>query len=134
MKNIKIFTDGGSRGNPGPSAIGVLILNEEGKELFRLGNQIGTATNNIAEYSAVLEALLWIKNNLIGHDLNLQFYLDSSLVVNQLNGKFKIRNQELKKIIVRIKNLEKEISKKISYFHVAREKNKTADFLVNSAF
>jgi len=134
MKNIKIFTDGGSRGNPGPSAIGVLILNEEGKELFRLGKQIGTVTNNIAEYSAVLEALLWIKNNLTGHDLNLQFYLDSSLVVNQLNGKFKIRNQELKKIIVRIKNLEKEISKKISYFHVAREKNKTADFLVNSAF
>ncbi len=134
MKNIKIFTDGGSRGNPGPSAIGVLILDEKNKELFRLGKQIGIATNNIAEYSAVFEALLWVKNNLNGHDTILQFYLDSSLAVNQLNGIFKIKNQELKKIIVRIKKLEKEISEKIFYYKIAREKNKTADFLVNSSF
>jgi ribonuclease HI len=134
MKNIKIFTDGGSRGNPGQSAIGILILDEEKSELFRLGKQIGLATNNIAEYTAVFEALLWVKNNLSGHDLNLQFYLDSSLVVNQLNGVFKIKNQELKKIILKIKNLEKDLAVKINYFHVPREKNKIADFLVNSAF
>ncbi len=134
MKNIKIFTDGGSRGNPGPSAIGVLIIDEKNEELFRLGKQIGMATNNIAEYSAVFEALLWVKNNLKGHDINLQFYLDSSLAVNQLNGIFKIKNQELKKIIVRIKKMEKEIFGKIFYFNIPREKNKIADFLVNSSF
>lgn len=134
MKNIKIFTDGGSRGNPGPSAIGVLVLDEKNRELFRLGKQIGIATNNIAEYSAVFEALLWVKNNLKGHDINLKFYLDSSLAVNQLNGIFKIKNQELKKIVVGIKKLEREISGKIFYFKIPREKNKKADFLVNSSF
>ncbi len=134
MKNIKIFTDGGSRGNPGPSAIGILILDEKNKELFRLGKQIGIATNNIAEYSAVFEALLWVKNNLKGHDINLQVHLDSSLAVNQLKGIFKIKNQELKKIIVRIKILEREIPGKIFYYKIAREKNKTADSLVNSSF
>ena len=134
MRNLKIYTDGGSRGNPGPSAIGVLILDDKNKELFRLGKQIGRATNNMAEYTAVLEALLWVKNKLIGHDLNIKFYLDSSLAVNQLTGTFKIKNQELKKIIIKIKCLEKEIAKTCHYIYIPREANKIADLLVNSSF
>lgn len=137
VKVIQIFTDGGSRGNPGPAAIGVYIIDDDGNVLLKLGKQIGVATNNIAEYAAVIEALLWIKNESdlsADFDLIYNFYLDSSLVVNQLNGIFKVKDLSLKKLAVKAKNLEKEIKGKISYQHIPREKNKTADFLLNKSF
>lgn len=134
MKTFNIFTDGGSRGNPGPAAIGVVIFDESGKEIFRKSKQIGITTNNIAEYTAVLEALNWIQNNWCNDENIYHFNLDSSLAVNQLIGRFKIKNQGLKKIIIQIKNVEKEIKGKIFYQYISREKNKNADYLVNSAF
>ncbi len=134
MKTLTIFTDGGSRGNPGLAAIGVYILNEKQKPILQLGKQIGITTNNVAEYTAVLEALIWLKNNFNQEGNVYYFYLDSSLVVNQLNGLFKIKNENLKKIIMRIKSLEKEIHGKIFFKYIPREKNKIADSLVNSAF
>jgi len=86
IKKFIVYTDGGARGNPGPAAIGVYIVDSEGKEILRKSKQIGKATNNIAEYRAVIEALKWIKENfpptLKINDHNFQFYLDSSLVVN----------------------------------------------------
>ena len=137
-KNLIIYTDGGARGNPGPAAIGVYILDSEGKEILRKSKQIGEATNNIAEYRAVIEALEWIKKNFQStskvSDLNFQFYLDSSLVVNQLNGIFKVKQSHLRDLLLQVRKLEQEIRGKIFYSFIPREKNKTADFLVNNSF
>jgi len=134
IKKIIVHTDGGSRNNPGPAAIGIYICDQEGKDIYKLGKQIGIATNNVAEYTAVIEALSWIVNNLDTYRLVIEFYLDSLLVVNQLNGVYKIKDENLKKLIIKAKQLEKEILGEIKYCHVPREKNKVADFLLNSSF
>lgn len=138
MKSLFIFTDGGASGNPGPAAIGFVIKDEIGKTIFETGKPIGRATNNVAEYSAVIEALKWIKNNLqftcpAGRRAiyNLQFFLDSKLVVSQLNGLFKIKNSNLRNLIIEVRTLEKEIGANIFYHFIPREKNRRADFLVH---
>ena len=135
-KNLIIYTDGGARGNPGPAAIGVYVVDSDGKEILRKSKQIGEATNNIAEYRAVIEALEWIRENAEGQSASwrIQFYLDSSLVVNQLNGIFKVKQKHLRELLLQIRGLEQEIGGKILYNFIPREKNKTADFLVNNSF
>jgi len=130
-KAITVFTDGGASGNPGPAGIGFWIKDEQGKILVEQGKYIGKATNNVAEYSAVVEALGWIKNNLQFTIYNLQFFLDSKLVVNQLNGLFKIKNSNLRNLIIEVRTLEKEIGANIFYHFIPREKNRRADFLVH---
>lgn len=133
-KDFIIQTDGGARGNPGPAAIGILVKDDEGNELFKKGEKIGKATNNVAEYLAVVKALEWLKENISKELLgNIIFYLDSSLVVNQLNGVFKIKEAHLGEQVLKIRILEREIGGNIFYKHIPREKNKIADSLVNSA-
>lgn len=134
VKRLNIYTDGGSRGNPGPAAIGIYIIDQDGKEILKTGKQIGRTTNNIAEYTAVIEALFWLKKSSEFNDYNFDFFLDSSLVVNQLNGLFKVKNLNLKQLILKAKSLEKEMNKKIIYHYIPREKNKVADYLVNKSF
>jgi ribonuclease HI len=97
------------------------------------GKYIGQTTNNVAEYQAVVEALKWLNSQtlMIGHQLSVQFFLDSKLVVNQLSGKYKIKDLKLKKLIVEVKELEKRINSKIVYYFISREKNYHADLLVN---
>ncbi|MBU2577421.1 ribonuclease HI family protein [Patescibacteria group bacterium] len=133
-KDFIIQTDGGARGNPGPAAIGIYVKDDEGNELLKKGEKIGETTNNVAEYLAVIKALEWFKEN-ISKDLlgNIIFYIDSSLVVNQLNGVFKIKEARLRELVLKIKILESEVGGNIFYRHVPREKNKVADGLVNSA-
>ena len=134
MKKVfLIHTDGGARGNPGPAAVGVYIADDVGKEIVKFGKTIGERTNNQAEYLAVIEALRWIKENLKEEKPDLNFFLDSLLVVNQLKKLFKIKNAILKDFFVQIEKLEKEIGGKISFQAIGRNKNKTADFLVNQA-
>lgn len=136
MKKIIIHTDGGSRGNPGPAAIGISISDEDNKEIKKIKSKIGVSTNNVAEYIAVLTALEWLHNNYRIIELSncrIEFFLDSLLAVNQLNGIFKIKDPNLKKFIIRIKNMEKDFSGGIRYVHIPREENKIADGLVNDA-
>lgn len=134
-KSLTIFTDGGARGNPGPAAIGVYILGEDGKEILKMGKKIGETTNNVAEYTAVITALKWlIENSNLKRLEQIIFFLDSSLVVNQLSGKFKIKERHLKDLVITIKNLEKVFFGKITYLQVTREKNVIADKIVNSCF
>lgn len=131
---LNIFTDGGARGNPGPAAIGVVVKNQHGEKLTSFGQFIGRATNNVAEYQAVIAALKWLINNpQISQSIKppINFYLDSKLVVNQLNGRFKIKDLKLKNLIIEIRNLEDKISPKIFYEFIPRTKNHQADFLVN---
>jgi ribonuclease HI len=128
-----VYTDGGARGNPGPAAIGVVIHGENNKILSKISRKIGETTNNVAEYMAVIEALKWIKNSCQLSVVSCQFFLDSKLVVNQLNGIFKIKDANLRNLLVEIRQLEQEIGGNISYFLIPREKNWQADLLVNQA-
>lgn len=106
---IIIHTDGGARGNPGPAAVGVTASDEKGKKIFEAGTYIGETTNNVAEYTAVAEALTWIvaHKSQWGTDETpeAQFYLDSTLVVNQLNGIFKVKDARLRELLTRVRIL-----------------------------
>ena len=126
---VIIYTDGGSRGNPGPSAIGVYFetLNKKYSE------NIGEATNNVAEYKAIIFALKKCKQ-LVGKDnsknTNIEIKSDSELVVKQLNGEFKLKDEDLIPLFVDIWNLKQDFGE-VSFTHILREKNKIADKLLN---
>lgn len=132
--DLIINTDGGSRGNPGEAATGYVIKDNAGNAQELCGKYIGVATNNVAEYQAVLEAYAKLLERW-GHrsrEVVLKFLLDSQLVVNQLSGNFKIKNPVLLKMVGEIREIEKKF-KQVSYNYVPREKNGEADSLVNKA-
>ena len=124
----KIYTDGGSRGNPGPSAIGVMIKLENGN-IKKYGEKIGIATNNEAEYKAVIFALQKAKQ--LGAK-EIDFYLDSELVANQLSRKFKVKETRIQTLFVQVWNLTLNF-KKVTFNYIPREENREADYLVNKA-
>jgi len=124
---ISMFTDGGSRGNPGPAAIGVIIKDHKKETIHKIGKYIGVGTNNDAEYKALIEGLSFLSD--LKHS-QVDCYLDSELVVKQLNGLYKVKNQNIKEYWNKIKILEKNF-KHITYQHINREKNWEADELVN---
>lgn len=128
-KEVKLYGDGGSRGNPGPSAYGFAILDMNDNVLFKRGQYIGITTNNQAEYKAVLFGLEEAKKQ---GAKKVEVYLDSQLVVNQMNGSYKVRNQDLLPIYNSIKSLLTNFES-ISFTHVPRELNKLADSMVNEA-
>lgn len=124
----RLFTDGGARGNPGPAAIGGVMYDGKNK-IADFSQYIGQTTNNQAEYQALLKGLdLALENNI----QNLECFLDSELVVKQMNKEYKVKDKELAKIFVKVYNLSLKF-KKISFSHVRREYNKEADTLVNKA-
>jgi ribonuclease HI len=132
MKNtIRIYTDGGSRGNPGPSSCAfVVFLGEE--QISKGSEYLGIGTNNQAEYQAVIIALLWIRGNLnIIKNNDINFYLDSELVVKQLTGLYRIKDLILQGKAQEINNLKAILNKNIQFNIVRREQNKLADKLVN---
>ncbi len=130
---LKIFTDGGSKGNPGPSSIGgIAYLN--GKKVFNFKKSIGIATNNDAEYQALIKALQEVRSYVLGVTgiKQIQFNSDSRLMVNQIKGLFKVNVGRIREYILKIRSLEQEINLPIIYQYVPREENKEADLLVNS--
>lgn len=138
MQKFIINSDGGSRGNPGPAAYGFII--EESSSKFKAEDSkfIGETTNNQAEYQGVLAALktlkLKIKNlKLNTNDIIVECLLDSQLIVEQMNGNYKIKNEGLKPLFWRIKELIMELGGNVSFKHIPREENKEADKLVNEA-
>lgn len=129
---LKVFTDGGSKGNPGPSSIGG-VATIEGKKIFEFKKSIGIATNNDAEYKALIEALTNILKIKEERQISkIEFFSDSRLMVNQVKGLFKVKNGRIKEYILTIRGLEQEINLPISYGYVPREQNVEADLLVNS--
>lgn len=132
---INVYTDGGSRGNPGLSAIGFFVKDENGKPITGFGEPIGFATNNVAEYKAVIKALEWIstQKELLEKHKQINFYLDSQLICYQINGLYKIKNSVLRELLFQIREKEAQIPFGIKYFNIPREKNKEADKLVNKA-
>jgi len=132
MSYLKIYTDGGSRGNPGPGAVGVVIRDKKDRIIFQEGRKIGWTTNNQAEYQALIEALKWVKKNHPQAE-KIDFFLDSKLVVSQMKGGFKVKSDKIKPLWQEAKNLESSLKAKISYHHLGREMNFEADRLLNQA-
>lgn len=125
--NLIIFTDGGARNNPGPAAAGIVIMDEKKNILKKSFKYLGERTNNQAEYEAVIEALIIAKEFKAD---NLTFYLDSQLVVEQLNKRYKVKDKDLAPLFVKVWNLCLNF-KNVSFSHIPREENIEADKLVN---
>ncbi|MFV1917086.1 MAG: ribonuclease HI family protein [Patescibacteria group bacterium] len=129
-KSIKIYSDGGARGNPGPAAAAFVVISD-GRVNYKKAKYLGEATNNVAEYCGVLMALDWLVKDKVVSVKKIGFYLDSELVANQLSGNYKVKNENLKTLILKIKKLEEKSGINIVYKSVPRSKNKLADYLVN---
>ncbi len=125
---MTIYTDGASKGNPGPASIGV-SLQENNKEIAVVSKAIGIATNNIAEYTALLEGLKKAQD--LGYR-SVQVMADSELMVKQMNREYKVKNPEIKQIFDQIQKLLTKFSS-VKFTHVRREKNTRADELANLA-
>lgn len=129
-----LYTDGGSRGNPGSAAAGYVI---EGPEIGRIeqGDYIGIATNNVAEYSAVIFGLARLKAEL-GAERAKQVYVrvmaDSELMVKQANGQYKVKNAALMQLFIKLHNLRQDFAQ-VTFTHIRRELNTAADRMVNQA-
>jgi ribonuclease HI len=126
---FKIYTDGGSRGNPGPSAAGGVILSPTGSILVEISEYLDICTNNYAEYSALL---ITLKKAIEIHIKNVAVFMDSKLIVEQMNGNFKIKSPTLKTIYQEIKTILPNFEK-ITFNFIPREFNAHADSLVNKA-
>ena len=124
---LTIFSDGGSRGNPGPAACAYVIYQNE-KIIKQDAKYLGTTTNNVAEYEGVIFALEGVMNYA---PTEIIFYLDSQLVVRQLEGRYKIKDEKLVKLAEEVKSLQRKHNFTIKWVHVLRDKNKIADALLN---
>src|SRR3989344_792870 len=135
MNKFIVHTDGGSRGNPGPAAIGVVICNDKNQPTKKYSEYIEEATNNEAEYSAVIFALKKVRA-LFGKEkiktMEIKIRLDSELVAKQLNHQYKIQEENLGKLFLKIWNLLLDFGK-VSFKQIKREENQEADRLVNEA-
>jgi len=136
MKKIIIYTDGGSRGNPGKAGIGVVYANEKGQTIKTYSEYLGdNVTNNEAEYMGIITALkkfktFFSKKLALGAEVEIR--ADSELVVKQLNGEYKILNENIQPLFIQVWNLKFDF-KKVGFKHIPREKNKEADRLANEA-
>jgi len=135
MKKIIIYTDGGSRGNPGPSAIGVVFCNEKEQIVKSYSEYLGEATNNEAEYQAVIFALKKFKA-LFGKKLakssEIELRSDSELLIKQLNGEYKVLEPKIQQLFLTVWNLKLDF-KKMKFRLIPRQKNQEADRLANQA-
>ena len=131
LHKFTVHTDGGSRGNPGPAAIGVVIEGVGDKKEY--GEYVGVTTNNEAEYRAVIFALKKLKQ-LIGNTnaekAQIIFYMDSELLMKQLNHEYKVKEENIQKLFLEVHNLRLDFGK-VEFKHVLRGKNIAADKLVN---
>ncbi|MCX8192572.1 MAG: ribonuclease HI family protein [Nitrososphaeria archaeon] len=125
---LKIFFDGSSHGNPGPSGIGLIIYDKDGREISRFSDYIGFKTNNEAEYLALIKSLeIAIRLGVS----EVELYSDSELLVKQMNGEYKVRDKK----IVKLHSIAQELMKKLKVrlIHIDREENREADRLANKA-
>lgn len=136
MKKIIIYTDGGSRGNPGPAALGVVFCNQKGQKIKEYSEYLGQAlTNNEAEYQAVIFALKKFKalfGKKLAKNTEIELKSDSEFLIRQLNSKYKILDSKIQPLFLKVWNLKIDF-KKVKFTLIPREKNKEADQLVNEA-
>ena len=125
----RLSTDGGARGNPGPAAYGYVLESEDGHVLDARGEAIGTATNNVAEYSGLIAGL---QKALELHVPDVEVVSDSELMVKQMRGEYRVKNEALRGLSVEAGRLARELGH-VEYRHVKRAHNELADSLVNEA-
>jgi ribonuclease HI len=134
--HLTIYTDGGSLNNPGQAAIGYLIYNGS-TLIIKHGEAIGIASNNVAEYTGLIHALTKVRDLLQHNQVSdlekISCFADSELMVKQLNGIYKVKNPDMRDLLMKVRVLESELNLPISYTHVLRNKNKEADALVKQA-
>lgn len=135
MDKLIVHIDGGARGNPGPAALGVVVADAQGKVLVEYAQVLGVKTNNEAEYSAAILALekikaRWGKQKI--KEMSIEIYSDSQLLVEQINGRYKIVNSKLVPLFLKLWNLKTEFGE-VAFNQVSREENQEADRLVNQA-
>jgi ribonuclease HI len=128
-KVFTLFVDGASRGNPGDASIGCTIVDPNGEEVFTVSERIGIATNNVAEYTALLQGLKKALKEKISH---IEVKADSELMVKQMKGEYKVKNLTLKELFTQTQSLSKKFDS-FSIKHVRREQNERADELANLA-
>lgn len=135
MKKIIIYIDGGSRGNPGPAGAGVVFYNEKEQVIKRYSQFLGRATNNEAEYQALIVALKKFKalfGKKMAKSSEIEVRSDSEFLVRQLKGEYKVLDKKIQPLFLQAWNLKMDF-KKIKIKHISRSKNKEADNLVNEA-
>ncbi len=135
MKQIIIYTDGGSRGNPGPSSIGVVFCNENEQKIKEYSEFLGEKTNNEAEYEAVIFGLKKFKalfGKKIAETSEVEVRCDSELLVRQMNAEYKVMEPHIQQLFMEVWNLKLDF-KKVKFKLIPREKNKEADRLVNES-
>lgn len=135
--DLIIHTDGGSRGNPGPAAIGVIVTTSSEETVFEISKYIGHETNNVAEYSAVIHSLQYLQDHSVEAE-KITYVLDSELIVRQILGIYKVKEPKLIILCQNVKDLihKQKIKhglKSINFINVLRNENKHADQLVNQA-
>lgn len=130
MDILTIFADGGARNNPGPAGIGVVFYSSDGKVKYKYKGYIGIKTNNQAEYAAVICALEKAKKF---KPEKIIVNLDSKLLVEQISGRFKTKNETLKNLFWQARDKIMELGGNVEFRHIPRDKNKAADKLVNLA-
>lgn len=136
MRKIIVYTDGGARGNPGPAGAGVYITDENNNEIRTSSVFLGVATNNFAEYSAVVSAFLELKKIIPKEErrnTHIEIRMDSELVKKQLSGEYQIKEETLFPLFIKIWNLRVSEFPNVVFTHIPRNKNKDADRLVNEA-
>lgn len=126
----RLWIDGGSRGNPGPAAYGFVLKSEDGEILLSEGKKIGTTTNNVAEYAALIAGLTKALSFPV---TELEVISDSELLVKQMTGQYRITNDVLRDMLLKATVLESRFTHDVKYTHVRRELNSVADNLVNEA-
>ncbi len=125
---LTIYTDGASRNNPGEAGAGIFIL-QDGKPIAKIARYLGTTTNNIAEYTA---AIIGLEEAVKRGATNVKLFADSELLVKQLNGQYRVKNEGLKPLYQKVKELIAKIGS-VEVQYIPRERNKEADALANKA-
>jgi len=131
-----LYADGGARGNPGPAGAGAVVFDSLGKRVVEVSDYLGVATNNIAEYEAILRGLKKLEEEYLPEHLKeatLAIRMDSKLVIEQLKGNYKVKHPNLVPRYMEVKNLLARSFRNVTFEHVYRENNKDADELANRA-
>ncbi len=129
MKKLTVYTDGAAKGNPGKAGIGIIIYNQEGAVVKKISKYIGIATNNVAEYLALIYGL---QEALILKAEDVSLYTDSELVLKQMEGLYRVKENLLSQLFLLAQHLKKNF-KKIEFLHLSHFENKEADHLANIA-
>jgi len=130
MKILNVYTDGASRGNPGPASIGIVFKDSAGKIIWEQQKELGKATNNEAEYQALIYAMKNVRRH---HPDKIIFHADSELIIKQMRGEYKIKNPGIQKLFLEAWNRKIDLKIETEFIEVPRGQNKEADALANKA-